>query len=173
MRSWVSAVVSALPVFILGCVIVLLGCQFRLANLQAETVGYGLPATATANQHSTEVREKLIAAQQQQQRQKQEQQEMGEGSHRTQKAAVVKDTLVIYVLNEDDPIFRDNFEYFLLAGVQEDSRLVERATPARHYISVTDIRFPALICKATKLAGFTLKLSVSKADHVTSWTVWP
>lgn len=168
-----SAVISALPVFILGCVIVLIGCQFRLASLQAETVGYGLPATSTANQHSTEVREKLIAAQQQQQRQKQEQQEMGEGSRLTQKAAVAKDTLVIYVLNEDDPIFRDNFEYFLLAGVQEDSRWVERATPAGHSVSDTDIIFPAFICKATKLAGFTLKLSVSKADHTTSWKAWP
>jgi hypothetical protein len=37
-------------------------------------------------------------------------------------AAVARDTLVLYIYNEDDPIFRDNFEYFLLAGVQENSR---------------------------------------------------
>jgi hypothetical protein len=36
--------------------------------------------------------------------------------------AVEKDTLVIYILNEDDPIFKENFDFFLLAGVQEGSR---------------------------------------------------
>jgi hypothetical protein len=36
--------------------------------------------------------------------------------------AVQQDTLLVYIYNEDDPVFRDNFQHFLLAGVQPGSR---------------------------------------------------
>jgi hypothetical protein len=36
--------------------------------------------------------------------------------------AVLQDTLLVYIYNEDDPVYRDNFQHFLLAGVQPGSR---------------------------------------------------
>jgi hypothetical protein len=36
--------------------------------------------------------------------------------------AVVQDTLLVYIYNEDDPVYQENFQHFLLAGVQPDSR---------------------------------------------------
>jgi hypothetical protein len=36
--------------------------------------------------------------------------------------AVQQDTLLVYIYNEDDPVYRDNFQHFLLAGVQPGSR---------------------------------------------------
>ncbi|KAF6262624.1 hypothetical protein COO60DRAFT_600618 [Scenedesmus sp. NREL 46B-D3] len=36
--------------------------------------------------------------------------------------AVPQDTLLVYIYNEDDPVYRDNFQHFLLAGVQQGSR---------------------------------------------------
>lgn len=118
MRKCVSAALSALPVFLLGCVFVLLCFQFRLASFQAATTGYDWPAAAggqAASAASAGASAAHLAASQQQ----------GDGSTLLQPVtAVKKDTLVVYVLNEDDPIFSDNFQYFLLAGVQEGSRYV-------------------------------------------------
>lgn len=120
MRKCVSAALSALPVFLLGCVFVLLCFQFRLASFQAATTGYDWPAAAggeAASAASAGARAAQLAASQQQQQ--------GDGSTLLQHVtALKKDTLVVYVLNEDDPIFSENFQYFMLAGVQEGSRCV-------------------------------------------------
>jgi hypothetical protein len=124
MRKWVAAALSALPFFLLGCVIALLGSQFRLASLQAATTGYGWPA---GSKPRTQAKQLAAVQQQLHLQQQQQQQQQAEAGHRDSKplqpvAAVKKVTLVIYILNEDDPIFKDNFEYFLLAGMQESSR---------------------------------------------------
>lgn len=105
MRKWVAAALPALPVFILGGVLVLVVLQIRLANLQAATSGFGVPAAS--NRPIT-----AAALQDQQQGQQQP----------SPPVPVERDTLVIYIYNEDDPIFKENFHYFLLAGVQADSR---------------------------------------------------
>lgn len=118
-----AAALPALPVFLLGCVIALLVVQFRLANLQAATVGYGASWPPTATQPSTvPTPDRLIAAKQQLQAAAGDSHQAPPPPKQEAAAAVDKDTLVIYVLNEDDPLYRDNFEYFLLAGVQQDSR---------------------------------------------------
>jgi hypothetical protein len=36
--------------------------------------------------------------------------------------AAQQDTLLVYIYNEDDPVYRENFQHFLLAGVQPGSR---------------------------------------------------
>jgi hypothetical protein len=36
--------------------------------------------------------------------------------------AVLQDTLLAYIYNEDDPVYKENFQHFLLAGVQPGSR---------------------------------------------------
>jgi len=105
MRKWVAAALPALPVFILGCVLVLVVLQIRLASLQAATSGFGVPAASNRPISA-------VALQDQQQGQQQA----------TPPVPVERDTLVIYIYNEDDPIYKENFHYFLLAGVQADSR---------------------------------------------------
>lgn len=129
MRKWLGAALSALPIFLFGCVVVLIGFQVQLANLQAATEGYGwsarqqLPSSNAVTTTPTPS-QVLQQIQQHQQQQQNQQQQEGGGQHieRAVPAPVTKDTLVLYIYNEDDPAFKDNFHYFLLAGVQENSR---------------------------------------------------
>lgn len=121
-----GAALSALPVFLLGCVLVLLGFQFRLAYLQAASTDTEWSGGTTTDLSTAATATGQLAAGRQQQQQVHAQHTATSQDHgvpETAKAAAVKrDTLVLYIHNEDDPIFRENFEYFLLAGVQENSR---------------------------------------------------
>lgn len=133
MRKWIAAALSALPFFLLGCVVALLGLQFRLASLQAATAGYGWPAGSKPRAQAPQ----LTAVQQPQQQQQPADAGRKDSTVPQPVTAEKKDTLVIYTLNEDDPLFKDNFEYFLLAGVQEGSRC-DRATPIQNHSSCSD-----------------------------------
>lgn len=95
----------------------LLGFQFRLASFQAATTGYGWPVTSNQPTATAAAQTAQLAAEQQQHGQ-------ADSALAQPATAVKKDTLVLYIFNEDDPIFKDNFQYFLLAGVQENSRWV-------------------------------------------------
>jgi hypothetical protein len=125
MRKWVGAALSALPVFLLGCVLVLLGFQFRLAYLQAASTDTGWSWDTTTDLSTAATATGQLAADRQQQH-VQAQQTVTSQKHSAvtavPKAEVARDTLVLYIYNEDDRIFRENFEYFLLAGVQQNSR---------------------------------------------------
>jgi hypothetical protein len=134
MRPW-RCVLSALPVFLLGCVAVLIAYQIRLGYLQAASIDYGALGVPGGSRGSLSARGGAAAAGAadlsslhgsrhaaarggHHQRRHQHQQH---GSARAQQHSE-KDTLVVYIYNEADPVFTDNFNFFLLAGVQQDSR---------------------------------------------------
>lgn len=86
----------ALPVFLLGALLVLLVYQLRLGVHQAVYSG-----------DDAESLQPFRPAHQQPQQ---------------QVAAVQQDTLVVYIYSEEDPMYKDNFQHFLIAAVQPNSR---------------------------------------------------
>ncbi|WIA42667.1 hypothetical protein OEZ86_008629 [Tetradesmus obliquus] len=103
----VPSIASAFPVFLLGAALVLLLYQLRLGWHQAVRTGDDYEALQKFksglllpdNSSSSSDAAAAAAA-----------------------AAVLQDTLLLYIYNEDDPVYRDNFQHFLLAGVQPGSR---------------------------------------------------
>lgn len=86
----------ALPVFLLGAVVVLIIYQLRLGMHQALQASddYGRP----------QMPDPLAQHQEQ------------------QLVAVQQDTLVVYIYNEEDVVYRDNFQHFIISAVQPSSR---------------------------------------------------
>eukprot|EP00878_Enallax_costatus_P034239 GHUV01037944.1.p1 GENE.GHUV01037944.1~~GHUV01037944.1.p1 ORF type:complete len:289 (+),score=39.82 GHUV01037944.1:1474-2340(+) len=88
----------ALPVFLLGAVVVLIIYQLRLGMHQAVQAVGDVGSLQSLDP----------AAQQQQQQ--------------SVTAAAQQDTLVVYIYNEEDAVYRDNFQHFIITAVQPNSR---------------------------------------------------
>lgn len=93
---------NAFPVFLLGAVVVLVIYQLRLGWHQAVRTGDDYEALQMFRKELPD--EQQLAAEQQ------------------VVQPVQQDTLVVYIYNEDDAVYKQNFQHFLVAGVQPNSR---------------------------------------------------
>jgi hypothetical protein len=171
MKSAAIQLLAAFPVFLLGAVVVLITYQIRLSWHQSE------PADDFTSLHLQQAQQEaggpattaLAAAQQLPANEQQPQPK--------QPAAVPVDTLVIYIFNEDDPVYPSNFQHFLAVAVQENSRcsyivLVQERSlhSAIELPAIANVQYIyyAGPCYEWGMIGWLLSEDISK-QHAVSW----